>query len=168
MYRVFYFLSVFGKCFFCLCLYLFSPVLFVSIFCKCCFSDFFRNLVLLYQQIINSSRLHTLKRVVNHPLSYTFFFYFRVYWSELLPLQKYYIISFHSNDAAITKKCAFQRNDGLSHAHDKTKIIFLQLPCSIRKMLPSFQFLVQFNFHSFFYSNSYFWFSGWLMFKNYS
>ena len=129
---------------------------------------FFRNLVLLYQQIINSSCLHTLKRVVNHPLSYTFFFYFRVYWSELLPLQKYYIISFHSNDAAITKKCAFQRNDGLSHAHDKTKIIFLQLPCSIRKMLPSFQFLVQFNFHSFFYSYSYFWFSGWLMFKNYS
>ena len=67
-----------------------------------------------------------------------------------MPLQKYYIISFHSNDAAITKKCAFQRNDGLSHAHDKTKIIFLQLPCSIRKMLPSFQFLGQFNFHSFF------------------
>ena len=85
----------------------------------------FLNLVLLHQQIINSSCLHTLKRIINHPLSYTFFFYFRVYWSELLPLQKYYIISFHSNDAAITKKCAFQRNDGLSHAHDKKKIIFL-------------------------------------------
>ena len=42
VYRVFYFLSVFGKCFFCLCLYLFSPVLFVSIFCKCCFADFFK------------------------------------------------------------------------------------------------------------------------------
>ena len=85
------------------------------------FSEFSSSLLTDYKLFLSS----TLKRVVNHPLSYTFFFYFRVYWSELLPLQKYYIISFHSNDAAITKKCAFQRNDGLSHAHDKKKIIFL-------------------------------------------
>ena len=39
----------------------------------------FLNLVLLHQQIINSSCLHTLKRIIDHPLSYSFSFYFRVF-----------------------------------------------------------------------------------------
>ena len=39
----------------------------------------FLNLVLLHQQIINSSCLHTLKRIIDHPLSYSLSFYFRVF-----------------------------------------------------------------------------------------
>lgn len=39
----------------------------------------FLNFVLLHQQIINSSCLHTLKRIINNPLSYSFSFYFRVF-----------------------------------------------------------------------------------------
>ena len=39
----------------------------------------FLNLVLLHQQFINSSCLHTLKRIIDHPLSYSLSFYFRVF-----------------------------------------------------------------------------------------
>ena len=39
----------------------------------------FLNFVLLHQQIINSSCLHTLKRIIDHPLSYSLSFYFRVF-----------------------------------------------------------------------------------------
>ena len=72
-------LSIWEVSFFCLCLYLFSPVLFFLVYFVNVASPIFLNLVLLHQQIINSSCLHTLKRIIDHPLSYSLSFYFRVF-----------------------------------------------------------------------------------------
>ena len=79
VYRVCYFLSVFGKCrFSVLSVFIQSRPIFFVYFVNVA-SLIFLNLVLLHQQIINSSCLHTLKRIIDHPLSYSLSFYFRVF-----------------------------------------------------------------------------------------
>ena len=80
VYRVFYFLSVFGKCRFSVFVCIYSvPSYFFFVYFVNVASLIFLNLVLLHQQIINSSCLHTLKRIIDHPLSYSLSFYFRVF-----------------------------------------------------------------------------------------
>ena len=80
VYRVCYFLSVFGKGRFSVFVCIYSvPSYFFFVYFVNVASLIFLNLVLLHQQIINSSCLHTLKRIIDHPLSYSLSFYFRVF-----------------------------------------------------------------------------------------